>query len=205
MAEKAVQPQEGLERFTFKKVLGAHLREQRPRLSKELLTANGQFGWGMKVKLIVLLALLLLAGCQTKYQNMGFTGGVAAAPIGGDMYRISARGNGYTDPTTVQDYVLLKAAETTLQSGHTHFVIVGGQDASRQEFGQTPGMMQTNIIGNTAYTTYTPGSTYQIVKPGQDVLIKVGNLTGLNNIGAFDAKQVFDAINPRVVRPDPKS
>ncbi len=156
----------------------------------------------MRLRFSTVGALMLaLVGCQTPYQDMGFTGGVSAAPIGGDMYRISARGNGYTDQTMVQDYVLLKAAETTLQSGHTHFVIVGGQDASRQEFGQTPGMMQTNIIGNTAYSTYTPGATYQIIKPGQDVMIKVGNLTGQNNIGAFDAQQVFNAISPRVLRP----
>ncbi|RVB75029.1 MULTISPECIES: hypothetical protein [unclassified Mesorhizobium] len=156
----------------------------------------------MKYRFLIAGALALaLAGCQTPYQEMGFTGGVSAAPIGGDVYRISARGNGYTDSTAVQDYVLLKAAETTLQSGHTHFVILGGQDASRQEFGQTPGMMQTNVIGNTAYSTSTPGATYQVIKPGQDVMIKVGNLTGPNNISAFDAQQVFDAISPRVLRP----
>ena len=152
-------------------------------------------------QVLAALAVLSVVGCQTPYQDMGLMGGVTAAPLGGDVYRISARGNGYTDPTLIQDYVLLKAAETALQAGKTHFVIVGSNDASRQEFGQTQVVMQTNVYGNTAFTTYTPGSTYQIVKPGQDQIIRIGNLTGPNNIGAFDANQVFNAINPRVNRP----
>ncbi|MFD9897744.1 hypothetical protein [Mesorhizobium sp. NPDC059025] len=103
--------------------------------------------------------------------------------------------------TLIQDYVLLKVAETALQAGKTHFIIIGSQDASRHEFGQTQGVVQTNVYGNTAFTTYIPGSAYQIVKPGQDLMIKIGNLTGPNNIGAFDADEVFNAINPRVNRP----
>jgi hypothetical protein len=65
---------------------------------------------------------LLLAGCGTKYQEMGFTGGVAAEQITKDTYRIVARGNGNTRSTTIQDYALLKAAETTKAAGATHFV-----------------------------------------------------------------------------------
>ncbi len=72
----------------------------------------------------VAVLLLWLSGCQTPYQEMGFDGGVSAAPIGNDMYRISARGNGYTDSTVVQDYVLLKAAETAIQAGHSHFIVL---------------------------------------------------------------------------------
>lgn len=148
------------------------------------------------------MILVAVAGCQTPYQDMGYAGGVAAAPITSDTYRISARGNGYTDPTVIQDYVLLKAAEITLQTGNTHFLIIDDRDATRQEFGSTPGTVQTNVIGNTAYSTYTPGATYSVVKPGQDVMVKLGKLpAGTNMPGAFDAAEVYAAINPRVLRP----
>jgi hypothetical protein len=63
---------------------------------------------------MALLALAVIGGCATKYQEMGLTGGVTAEPVMTDVYRIVARGNGYTSADRVQDFVLLKAAETTL-------------------------------------------------------------------------------------------
>lgn len=153
--------------------------------------------------LLAIATLALLAGCQTPYQEIGFEGGVTAMPIAQDTYRIVARGNGFTDPVIVQDYALLKAAEVTLQSGNSHFVVLSGADATQVSVGQTPGTVQTNIIGRTAFSTYTPGVTYDIVKPGQDLLIRVGNIpTGISAPpNAFVAQQVFDAISPRVQRP----
>ncbi|MUZ74215.1 hypothetical protein GOZ90_16120 [Agrobacterium vitis] len=157
----------------------------------------------MYMKIVTVVAMTaLLAGCQTKYQDMGFTGGVSAMPITSDTYRIVSRGNGYTDSTTVQDYSLLKAAETTLSTGNTHFLLVSGNDATSNTIGQTPGHMQTNIYGNTAYSTYTPGVTYNIVKPGQDLIIKLFNSAkGPVPQGAFAAQDVYNNISPRVERP----
>ena len=158
----------------------------------------------MKLLPLALLsaAILSLAGCSTEYGAMGFTGGVAAAPITNDVYRISARGNGFTDTTTVQDYVLLKAAETALGAGKTSFTILGGQDATTNAVGQTAGTMNSSVIGNSIYTTYNPGLTYNIVKPGGDVNIRVWS-PGPNEAvppNTFNAQQVFDNINPRVKR-----
>src|SRR5215471_8220818 len=70
-----------------------------------------------------------LVGCATKYQEMSFTGGVAAEQITADTWRIRARGNAYTNSSTVQDYVLLKAAETTQAAAGTYFQIVSAADA----------------------------------------------------------------------------
>lgn len=58
--------------------------------------------------------------------------------------------------------------------------------------------MQSHVIGNSVYSTYTPGSTYQIFKPGQDMMIRVGNFQAGS---AFNAQEVYNAINPRVQRP----
>jgi hypothetical protein len=59
--------------------------------------------WG-----VVFLIAAMLGGCATKYQDMGFTGGVSAEPVMTDVYRILARGNGYTSADRVQDFVLLR-------------------------------------------------------------------------------------------------
>jgi hypothetical protein len=131
---------------------------------------------------------------------MGFTGGVRAEPVMTDVYRIIARGNGYTSADRVQDFALLKAAETTLEAGGNYFVIVSESDRTNVVTGTTPGTAQTNVIGNTAFTTYTPGSTYTFVKPGQAVLIRVLRLAPNQPppSGAFPAQDIANTIGPRL-------
>tara|TARA_R110002020_G_scaffold161283_3_gene346238 strand:- start:3247 stop:3729 length:483 start_codon:yes stop_codon:yes gene_type:complete len=152
---------------------------------------------------MVLGAAALLGACSTTYSEMGAMGGVMAAPVTNDTFRISARGNGYTDATTIQDYSLLKAAETTLGAGKSHFQILSGNDVTRTAEVQTPGTFNTNFFGNTAFTTYNPGYSYDVVKPGEDLLIRV--FTPARNAAlppnSFPAQEVFDNINPRVTRP----
>ena len=64
------------------------------------------------MKLGFFVLLFVLSGCATPYQDMGLRGGVEAQRMTVDTYRIIARGNGYTGGTTIQDYTMLKAAET---------------------------------------------------------------------------------------------
>jgi hypothetical protein len=141
-----------------------------------------------------------LAGCATKYQDMGFAGGVAAEPVMTDVYRIVARGNGYTAQARVQNFVLLKAAETTLGAGGSHFIVLDQSNQTNVAVGQTPGSLQTNVYGRTAFTTYTPGTTYNIVKPGQDVMIRVVRLKPGETPppGAFPAQDIANTLGPRL-------
>src|SRR5262249_48645534 len=60
------------------------------------------------------------------------------------------RGNAYTGKTTIQDYALLKAAETTKEAGGTHFVVISAADASKVMVGHTASTMNTSVIGQTA-------------------------------------------------------
>lgn len=150
----------------------------------------------------MVFAGLMLAACGTKYQDMGFTGGVAAHQMSSDVYRIEARGNGYTGRNVVQDYMLLKAAETAKQAGHTHFAIVEKGDASETASIVLPGNAQTTFNGNTAYTTYTPASAIPVFKPGADAYIKVlspkpGVATPAN---IFSADEIIKFVGSRVER-----
>jgi hypothetical protein len=159
-------------------------------------------GATMKKLILAALAAAMLAGCATTYGDMGLTGGVDAAPMTNDTFRISARGNGFTDATTIQDYAMLKAAETTLAAGKTHFAIITGKDVTNRSYGQTSGTINTSFIGNTAFTTYNPGYVYDIVKPGEDLMIRVftpakGAALPAN---AFNAQEIFDNVNPRIKR-----
>jgi hypothetical protein len=150
-----------------------------------------------------ILIMMLLAGCSTPYQAMGFLGGVEAQQITANTFRIVARGNGYTGGTTIQDYTILKAAETTKQMGATHFQIISASDASSAGHIVTPGQMQTSVVGNTAYTTYSPSTVHQYVKPGQDTYIRVVKI-GQGQMpphGAFSAEEIIQYVGSRVKRP----
>lgn len=154
-------------------------------------------------KIFLLFTILIFSGCSaTKYQEMSITGGVKAQQITANSYRILARGNGYTDPTAIKDFALLKAAETTKHAGMTHFQIVNADDASKSESYSTTASSTTSLIGNTAYTTHNPGSRYNINKPGQDLYIRVLKLDQSKKLpeNTFFADEIIKYVGSRIKR-----
>lgn len=150
----------------------------------------------MKSQIAALALVASLSACATPYGPMGLMGGVTVAPIMTDTYRITAKGNGYTSSERIQDYVLLKAAEQTRDAGSDYFVIVSSADASANSVGVTPGYASTQIVGNTAFTTVSPGYAYNIYKPGQDIYIRV--IRGAAPAGAFRASEIITNIGGRI-------
>ena len=135
-----------------------------------------------------------------QYQDMGWSGGVAAEPVMTDVFRIVARGNAYTGRDRVQDFTLLKAAETTIAAGGNYFLILSAADRTAVESGQTPSTVQTNFVGTSAYTTVTPGASYNIIKPGESTLIRVLRIKPGEPPppGAFQAQDIVNTIGPRL-------
>jgi hypothetical protein len=131
---------------------------------------------------------------------MGFSGGVAAQQMTHNTFRIVARGNGYTGTTRVQDYLMLKAAETTLQNGGTHFLIISASDASSNDQIVTGGTSQTHFAGNTAYTTYSPPVVSNVFKPGEDAYIRVLSVPAGQQApnGAIAAQEIVQFVGSRV-------
>jgi hypothetical protein len=138
---------------------------------------------------LVVVVPMLVAGCATPYQEMGFLGGVKAQQITATSYRIVSRGNGYTARTDVQDYVLLKAAETTKEAGYTHFALVSAADASQVSYD----------------TSYGRGwaTTSTSIKPGEDAYIRVFRLRPGEQAPAnsFLAEEIIRFVGSRVRRP----
>ncbi len=154
------------------------------------------------MRLALMMICLLVAGCATKYQDMGFAGGVAAQQMTSNTFRIVSRGNGYTGQTQVADYTMLKAAETTKQNGATHFLIVSASDASSQGQIVTGGTAQTSFVGNTAYTNYTPAQVHSFVRPGQDTYIRILSVKPgeAPPQGAISADEIIQFVGSRVQR-----
>jgi hypothetical protein len=77
-------------------------------------------------RLVVALALLL-AGCAgkpTPYQAAQDGFGYSEQQTEENRYRVSFAGNSATSRQTVEDYLLYRAAELTVQTGHDWFRVV---------------------------------------------------------------------------------
>ncbi len=151
---------------------------------------------------VMALLALTLSACSTKYQDMGISGGVAAHQMTASTFRIETRGNGYTGQSQVQDYTMLKAAETAKKHGASHFLLITAADASSVGNVTLPGNAQTTVHGNTAYTTYSPAQNIRIFKPGQDAYIRVLTVRPGEQPppGAISADEVIQFVGSRVTR-----
>ncbi|MBU6525744.1 hypothetical protein OGR47_01795 [Methylocystis sp. MJC1] len=144
------------------------------KLRRQFLVQNSRFYLMRSRPLLGFAFALWSSGCATEYSRdgIGLAGGAEAQMITNDTARISARGNGFTDKARVQDFILLKAAETASARGFTHFAVVSSEDASTESSYTTPSTVQTRVSGNTAYTTYRPGTRNTVVEPGEDAMVK---------------------------------
>jgi len=81
--------------------------------------------------LIFATALLCLTGCATNYQSASFWGnGYTSYRIAEDTHSITFRGNQYTTKERAEQFAMLRAAELTLESGYTHFLVLEQKDRS---------------------------------------------------------------------------
>jgi hypothetical protein len=98
--------------------------------------------------------------------------------------------------------VLLKAAETTLAVGKTHFLLGASSDATRVGTFRTPDTFNATSFGHTVIGSYTPGMAIPVIKPGQDTIIQVMSIPRGQAAppGAFNASEIEATIGPRLRR-----
>lgn len=151
----------------------------------------------MKWTTVGLVAATALAGCQTPYQEQGagpVVGGVRAEQVGYDRYRISALVNQHTPPERVGDFLVLKAAETTVANGARYFVREGAiSDASRIQSYVLPGAVNPNGFGG---YYITPATAAQDFQPGATVNIRI--IRGDPPADAIDSQEIIATIGPRL-------
>jgi hypothetical protein len=159
-------------------------------------------------KIVMVLCIMVLAGCVTPYQKLGLGGGFSDFALSDDTYKISFRGNGYTSADIVQDYLLRRCAEITLQNGYRYFVILGANTNSKNSAWTTPAQVQSNSYGNfygtgNAYlnsvygsynqnilTTINPSQTFIVTRYTTTAIIKMLN-NNKNYQSALDAKYIL--------------
>jgi hypothetical protein len=87
-------------------------------------------------------SLLFLSACVTATPYQPSKGGINSfgyqdTRIETGKYRVGFRGNSSTDRATVENYILLRAAELSLADGFGHFIILDEGEGSTSNFSST--------------------------------------------------------------------
>jgi hypothetical protein len=159
----------------------------------------------LREALLGLVALGVLAGCgggPTPYQPASGRYGYSEQQIEDNRYRVTFAGNDLTPADTVQNYLLYRAAEITLDRGYDYFTMVDRNlDRSTTYWGTGPstylgtgfGRGSGGFVGfgtSTArpidsYTAYADVVMFRGEKPADDV-------------NAYDAREVLRRLDATI-------
>lgn len=149
---------------------------------------------------VTLILPLLLFGCVTPYQQKGFMGGYSDTQLDSNTVRVSFYGNAFTSRENVENNMLRRCAEVTIQRGYDYFIIISGYTTPTYGSYTSPGTYQqytntnVNVIGNTGYASSTTYGTYQ---PGQTINFRKFESTVV--IKMFNGEKPFSAYNAREI------
>jgi hypothetical protein len=151
---------------------------------------------------------LLLAGCAadpTPYQPAANGYGFSDQQIEGDRFRVTFAGNSATPLDTVRNYMLYRAAEVTVESGHDYFVVVDQNTQSSTTYrgtGSTPFGFGTGFRGNGGFGVgFSSFSAYpdDSFTSWADIVVASGTKPA-DDLNAYDARDVLRRLDPAVVR-----
>lgn len=158
----------------------------------------------MRKFLWLFVMAILVSGCATGYQAKGFGGGYTGMKIQDDIFKVSFRGNGYTDKERTADFALLRSAEITLENGYKYFVVLQSNTDVRTSAYTTPVTAQTEGSLNTyntgagfssgtysGTTEYSGGETHVIHKPSTSMTFQCFKDKPTSAAGMiYDAEQI---------------
>ena len=159
----------------------------------------------------LLIGALLLAACgtPTPYQPVSDGHGYADQPIETDRYRVTFSGNSLTPRETVENYLLYRAAEVTLERGFDYFVIAE-EDVERNTRYRTtfsgvgapfgsfygPRFGSPFFGGGLSTATSRPINSYEAYA---NILLRQGEKPE-DDPEAYDARDVLARLDPTIVR-----
>jgi hypothetical protein len=152
--------------------------------------------------------LVLLGGCAqpTPYQPADGGFGYTQQQLESNRYRVSFAGNMVTSRDTVQNYLLYRAAEVTVEAGAEYFVLV---DQNLERSTVYHGTGHSTFGYNSRRDPYQPGigagfTNYTAVPvdsyaASADILVFKGEKPA-NEPRAYDAREVLRRLDSAVVR-----
>ena len=155
------------------------------------------------------LAVAFLAACTTPtpYGPAQNGKGYTQQQLEDSRYRVSFSGNSRTPRETVENYLLYRAAEITLESGNDYFRVVEREVEEETRYrtvlsgfghGFHPFRYHHRFFGGSSFATSTsrPITSYQafaniVVVPGEKPA---------DDDRAYNARQVIEKLSPTIVR-----
>lgn len=136
-------------------------------------------------RLVILLGFILSGCVQTQ-----------ELPLAKNVIRLETQGSGVIGASSASSETIRRAAEVTIRSGYTHFILV---DASRSQserlVGFTPGYSRTNFNYGQGYgwasTTYTPGQPISSLETNVGVTVIMMDAKQAERAGGLDAGKLL--------------
>ncbi|MEL7453444.1 MAG: hypothetical protein AAGJ50_08755 [Pseudomonadota bacterium] len=168
----------------------------------------------LKSTSVALGAALVLGACVTATPYQQSKGGISSygyddVKIEAGKYRVTFRGNSSTDLATVENYILLRAAELTLADGFGHFMILADSESGLRSFNSTSTGFGGGFGGfgrggfNRGFGGIGTSTTRTRERRSFDVGVVIQAFEGEKdpeNIEAFNAQDVFENLSTVAVR-----
>ncbi len=167
-------------------------------------------------RLLFAALLLALGACatQTPYQPSDGGYGYREQQIEEDRFRVTFAGNASTPRETVQNYLLYRAAELTIQNGFDHFTVVD-RDVERSTRYYSQGYVDDFGYYDFPYRRghrrfYRPGfyssNAYPVSEYSSvaDIVMAEGEKPE-DDVNAYDALDVLQRLQSLVRPPEPSS
>ena len=101
----------------------------------------------IKILITIVILCSFVTSCATPYQRLGVTGGYSDIRLSKDTYKVSFRGNASTSQEEVQNYLLRRSADLTLQNGYKYFLILTSKNKDEEIPVTTPTKVRMNSYG----------------------------------------------------------
>ena len=154
----------------------------------------------------LVVAISACAPKPTPYQPASEGYGYTQQQIEGNRFRVTFSGNSATPLDTVRNYMLYRAAEATVESGHDYFVVVDQNTQSTTTYrgsGSTPFGFGSGFrsggggvgVGFSSFTAFPDDS----FTSWADIVVGDGPKPA-GNLNAYNARDVLSQLDPAIVR-----
>ena len=166
-------------------------------------------GWGKGLVTLVVTLALTACATPTLYAPAANGYGYFEQPIEFNRYRVTFNGNSVTPRQTVENYLLYRAAEFTLQTGRTHFQVVSRNTEKNTTYVSTSsgwfdyGGWYSRGYGypsiGIGITDTQPISSYQ----ANAEIIVMSAPEAAGDPRSYNARDVLRNLGPTIARPRP--
>ena len=165
---------------------------------------------GAYLSLVLMGMVLATCATPTPYQRSTGYDGYSEKLLEPNRYRVSFYGNSLTKRETVEDYLLYRAAELTVETGNDYFVMVERETDKNTRY-------QTSFTDPWPYYGFYYSSFYrypyhigfqrdvytrQVTRytASSDIVVYSGEKPA-DNVNAYDARAIMQNLGPGVLRP----